>query len=77
MALTFLKGYFYFWLCWVFVAMRAFLHLWQTGATLYLWCFGSHCGGFSCCRAWALGHVGSVLAPWALAHRLSTCGTQA
>ena len=22
----------------------------------------SHCGGFSCCRAWALGHKGSVVA---------------
>ena len=29
--------------------------------------WASHCGGFSCCRASALGHVGSVVA----AHRLS------
>ena len=30
----------------------------------------SHCGGFSSCGAWAVGHVGSVL----VAHRLS-CST--
>ena len=30
----------YFWLHWVFVAARAFLQLWQAGATLYLWCVG-------------------------------------
>ena len=28
--------------------------------------WASHCGGFSCCRAWALGHVG-----------LRSCGAQA
>ena len=30
----------YLWLCWVFVAARAFLWLWQEGATLQLWCEG-------------------------------------
>ena len=33
----------------------------------------SHCGGFSCCRAWALGAQALVVA----AHRLSSCGMQA
>ena len=32
----------------------------------------SHCGGFSCCRAWALGHVGfSSYGSWTLEHRLN------
>ena len=30
----------------------------------------SHCGGFSCCRAWTLGHSGSVV----VVHGLSSCG---
>ena len=33
----------YFWLHWVFIALR--------GLSLV----ASHCGGFSCCRAWGLG----------------------
>ena len=36
----------------------------------------SHCSGFSCCRAWALGHAGfSSCGSWAPApeHRLSSC----
>ena len=38
----------------------------------------SHCGGFSCCRAWAPGHLGfSPCGSQALEHRLSGCGTQA
>ena len=31
----------YVWLCWVFVAVLAFLQLQQAGATLYLRCAGS------------------------------------
>ena len=33
----------------------------------------SHCGGFSCCRAWALGTWASVV----VAHGLNSCGSQA
>ena len=33
----------------------------------------SHCGGFSCCRAWALGARASVV----VARRLSSCGAWA
>ena len=33
----------------------------------------SHCGGFSCCGAWALGAWASVVA----AHGLSSCGSRA
>ena len=45
----------------------------------------SHGSGFSCCRAWALGHAGfsscstrvSSCGPQALEHRLSSCGARA
>ena len=47
----------YFWLRWVFVVAWATLH----------------CGGFSCCRAQALGTWASVV----VAHRLSSCGSRA
>ena len=34
----------------------------------------SHCGVFSCCRAWALGHVGfSSCSSQPLVYRLSSC----
>ena len=48
----------------VFVAVRLFLQLQQTGATLAL-VHGlpiAHCHGFSCCRAQLLGMQGSVVA---------------
>ena len=63
----------YFWLCWVFVAARAFLQLQRAGATLCCGARASHCGGFSCCRAWALGAQASVV----VARRLSSCGSRA
>ena len=50
-----------------------FLQLRQAGATLHCGAQVSHCGGFSCCGAWALGTWASVAA----AHRLSSCGSQA
>ena len=45
----------------------------------------SHCGGFSCCGAWALGARASVVVARglsscglrALEHRLSSCGVRA
>ena len=47
--------------------------------------WASHCSGFSCCAAWALGTQASVVvACWlsscgsqAVEHRLSSCGTRA
>ena len=48
----------YSWLHWVFVAacgLAGFLQLWRAGATLHCGAWASHCGGFSCCRARALG----------------------
>ena len=44
-----------------------------SGATLHCCAQASHCGGFSCCRAQALGARASVV----VAHRLSICGSQA
>ena len=38
----------------------------------------SHCDDFSCCRAWALGHLGfSSYGSRALEHRLNSCGVWA
>ena len=48
---------------------EGFLSLRQDGAALELWVQASHCGGFSCCRAQALGSLASVVA----AHRISSC----
>ena len=41
------------------------------GATLHCGVWASHCSGFSCCRAWALGVQTSVV----VAHGLSSCGS--
>ena len=56
----FLKIYFYFCLCWVFVAAQASLWLWRVGGySLVVWgARVSHCSGFSCYVAQALGCVG-------------------
>ena len=43
----------YFWLCWVFIAVWAFLYLQQAGHTLWLRCTGFSSWCFSCCRAQA------------------------
>ena len=64
----------YFWLCWVFAA-PAFSLVVASGAALQLRCPGSHCGGFSCCGAQALGCVG--FRGWGsqvLEHNLNSCG---
>ena len=65
--------------------MPAFLWLQRVGATLHCGSRASHCGGFSCCRVWALGARASVVVAcglsscgsWALERRLSSCGTGA
>ena len=75
-----------FWLHWVFVAAHGLsLQLRRAGDTLCCGVWASHCGGFSCCRARALGMRASVVAAcelsscgsWALEHRLSSCGAWA
>ena len=49
----------------------AFLQLRPAGATLHSGARASHCGGFSCCRARALGTRASVV----VAHRLQSAGS--
>ena len=64
----FLSNFIYFWRCWVFACSR------RAGALSSLGAQASYCSGFSCCRAQALGHVGSVV----VARGLScpkACGT--
>ena len=79
----------YFWLHWVFIAARGLARrlslVAAMGATLFCSARASHCGGFSCCGAWALGAQASVavargsvvVASQALERRLSTYGTRA
>ena len=55
------------------------------GATLRCSARASHCGGFSCCGAWAVGMRASVVVAYELSNcgsrvperRLSSCGAQA
>ena len=62
-----------------------FLQLQQAGATLHCGARVSHCRGFSCCGARAVGTRASVVVAHglsscglqALEHRLSSCGAQA
>ena len=51
--LLFKKSLFY-----LLLTFAGFLKLQQTVAVLQLWCSASHCGGFSCCRVLAPGHLG-------------------
>ena len=44
-----------------------------SGGTLHCGARASHCGGFSCCGALALGLQASVM----VVHGLSSCGSQA
>ena len=61
----------------------AFFSCGEWGLLSSMW--ASHCGGFSCCRAWALGTWASVVVTCgpnscgsrALEHGLSSCGPQA
>ena len=63
----------YFWLHWVFVAARGLSLVMARGATLRCGVQASHCDGFSCCGARALGAQASVV----VAHGLSSCGLRA
>ena len=50
-----------FWLLWVFIAVRGLSLVAASWATLRCCAQASHCGGFSCCRARALGVWASVI----------------
>ena len=54
----------YLWTCWVFIAAQASLQLQPWGLLSSCGVWASHCSGFSCCGAWALGLmiVGSLIA---------------
>ena len=65
--IDFLKILFiYFWLCWVFIAVRAFPSYGEQGLLSSCGPRASHHCGFSGCKAQALGHSG-----------FSSCGSQA
>ena len=61
------------------------MYLFLAALGLHCGARASHCGGFSCCRARALGARASVVVAhglsscgsWALEHRLSSCGARA
>ena len=63
--LNFIHLFIYFWLCWVFTAVQAFLWLQRAGASLPCGALAYHGRGFSC-GAQALGGT-----------RFSSCGTRA
>ena len=63
----------YFWLRWVFVVVRGLSLVAVSRATLPCSARASHCGGFSCCGAQALGTRASVV----VARGLSSCGSRA
>ena len=68
----------YFWLCWVFVIAHGLSLVAVSRAYSSCGAWASHCGGFACCRAQALGCQGfRSFSSRALVHRLSSCGTQA
>ena len=55
--------WFIYWLCWVFIAAQGlFSSCGEQGLLSSCGAWASHCGGFSFCRAWTLGH------------KLSSCG---
>ena len=70
--LSFLKQ-FYSYLFLVLLLWACFLSSWGAGATLCCGAGTSHCRGFSCVRAQALGAQASV----AVAQSLGSCGSQA
>ena len=71
--LFFINLFIYLWLHWVFVAACGLSLAAANGSTLCCSARASHCGGFSCCRAWALDAWASV----AVTHGLSSCGARA
>ena len=64
---------FYFWLCWVFIAVHGLSLVAVSGGYSSCGVRASHCSGFSCCRAQALGARASVVA----ARGLGSCGSHA
>ena len=62
----FLNQLAYFWLCWVFVAVCRLSLVAASRAYSSFGAQASHCSGFFCCGARALGHTGfSSCGSWA------------
>ena len=55
--------------CWVFITVHTLSLVVAIGATFHFSAWASHCSGFSCCGAWALGAQTSVV----VSHGLSCC----
>ena len=55
-SLLLFKNIYLFWLYWVFLAVWAFSLV--AGLLSIFSAWASHCGGFYCCVAWALGFEG-------------------
>ena len=70
---SFIYLFIYFWLHWVSVAARGLSLVAASGAILRCSARASHCSGFSCCGAWALGTQASVV----VVRGLSSCGSRA
>ena len=60
-------------MCWVLVDAHRLSLVMASGGTLRCGARASHCGGFSCYGARALGARASVV----VVHGLSSCGSQA
>ena len=58
----FLIDFFNFWLSWVFIAAYRLSLVAASRGYSSCGVWAPHCGGFSCCRAWTLGSMGSVAA---------------
>ena len=50
----------------LFFFPNKFIYLFLAALGLRCWVWVSHCGGFSCCGAWALGTWASVVVPHGL-----------
>ena len=76
---------FYFWLCWVFVDAHGLSLVVASRGYFRCGVRSSHCSGFSCCGAQALGMRVSVTVAcrlsscgsWALERTLGSCGVRA
>ena len=69
----FIYLFIYFWLCWVFVAACGLSLVVASGGYSLCGVRASHCSGFFCCGARALGMWASVV----VARGLGSCGTRA
>ena len=71
----FISLFTYFWLHWVFIAVQGLSSVSAgRGYSLHRGVLASHCGDFSCCRAWSLGWAGfRSYGSQPLKHRLSSC----